>query len=273
VSTASSGDVEWVLVTGASRGIGRAIAERLSADGYGVILWGRTAEDLDDIAERAGANARVAVVDVADFEAVEVADADTLGDLPSLRGVILNAGYGRWGPLSGIGVADWHQTIGTNLDGAFYTLKSTLSRVEQSPAGQVIGIASDSALYPFPGRAAYCASKAGMKSLLESVRLDTRGQGVRTTLVFPSRVDTFFGGKRPGDRAGALSAGDIADIISVVLALPRHLEIRELHVASITESFGPFEERMALCPQHSASSRLCRRTIAGQLEGTRPGCE
>ena len=241
MAAASGNDVEWVLVTGASRGIGRAIVERLSADGYGVILWGRSAADLDEVAGRAGAHARVAVVDVADPQAVEAADAVSLGDLESLRAVIINAGCGKWKPISSISVGDWRRTMATNLDGVFYTLKSSISRLAGPPAGQVIGIASDSALYPFPDRAAYCASKAGMKSLLESMRLETRSRGIRTTVVFPSRVDTFFGGKRPGDRADALGANDIANVISVVLALPCHVEMREVLVAAMGSSFGPFE--------------------------------
>lgn len=260
----SDDKVEWVLVTGGGRGIGRAIAERLSADGYGVILWGRTAADLEDVATCTGPNARVAVVDVADPQDVEFAGGKSLDDIASLRAVVVNAGSGTWNPFPDVSIAEWRQTIQTNLDGAFFTLRSTISRLATPPVGQVIGICSDSGLYPFPARAAYCASKAGMKSLLESMRLDTRDMGIRTTVLAPGRVDTYFGGKRPGDRRNALQPGDIADAVSAVLALPCHVEVRELHIASMGEDFGPFSERLVLWPPRPMFRRCSLSTTASQ---------
>jgi NADP-dependent 3-hydroxy acid dehydrogenase YdfG len=217
------------------------VSERLSADGYGVILWGRTGADLDAVACN-GPDVRTAEVDVADPASVESAVGKSMGDIESLRAVVINAGSGTWTSFPEVGVSEWRQTLGANLDGAFFTLRSTISRLAALPGGQVVGICSDSGLYPFPSRAAYCASKAGMKSLLDSMRLDTRALGVRTTVLMPGRVDTSFGGKQPGDRPDALQAIDIADTVSGVLALPGHVEMREVHIASVSSGFGPFRE-------------------------------
>jgi NADP-dependent 3-hydroxy acid dehydrogenase YdfG len=240
----------WVLVTGASRGIGRAVAQTLAHDGFDLVLWARSPDGLAESAELVSASARVrtAQVDVADFEQVASAAAATLPSAEGLAGVVLNAGQGSWAPLELLDVGSWNQTVRTNLDGTFHVLRATLPSILQGRPGLIVGMLSDAAYLPFAERAAYSSSKAGMRSLLETVRRETRERGVRVSLVVPSRVDTHFAGSHssagPGTRPGALAAADVGRVVGTLFELPPHVEVREIHLASTRSSFGPYPERI-----------------------------
>ncbi|MDP5315753.1 SDR family oxidoreductase [Streptomyces poriferorum] len=243
---------DWVLITGASRGIGRAAALSLAAAGYPVILWARTAADLADVSrtieERWGTPVRTAVVDVADSDRVDEAAAESLKGIESLRGVVVNAGGGIWSSLEEMSTDDWRQVLGPNLDGAFHTLRTALPYLRRRPGSQIVGLASDSSYNSFSGRGAYCASKAGFLSLLETARRESRESGVRVTALVPSRVDTYFRGKQPGSRPEALTMAEVGEMIASVFAMPGRLEVREIQFSSITSSFGMFPEVYATEP-------------------------
>jgi NADP-dependent 3-hydroxy acid dehydrogenase YdfG len=237
---------DWVLVTGASRGIGRATAIAVAQLGFGVVLWARTATDISETlgqVTRCGGRGRTAIVDVSDPAAVTRAAAD-MADLGRLRAVVLNAGHGTWRSLLETTPDQWRDTVGVNLDGAFYVLRATLPLLLRHPDGQVLAVASDSAVYPFGRRAPYCAAKSGLRALAETARRETRERGIRVTVLMPSRVDTHFGGKRPGERADGLTADDVAAVIAFILSLPRHVEIRELQLAATSAPYGPFPEKL-----------------------------
>jgi NAD(P)-dependent dehydrogenase (short-subunit alcohol dehydrogenase family) len=225
-----------VLVTGASRGIGAAVAERLTTRGFQVVGWARS----DSL--HCG---RMARVDVGDPEQVDRAVGETLADAPALQGLVLNAGAGVWTALADLAVDEWRDTMRTNLDGAFYVLRATLPRLIAG-RGLIVGILSDSARYPFPGRAAYGAAKSGLYALLEAARREVRAAGVRVSLVVPSRVDTYFRGAHaesgPGSRPGALAAADVAGVVATLFELPGGVEVRETHVASVRATYGPYPE-------------------------------
>ncbi|MFJ1649775.1 SDR family NAD(P)-dependent oxidoreductase [Streptomyces sp. NPDC088258] len=240
----------WVLVTGASRGIGRSTALALAADGYRPVLWARSGDDLADAAREVrahGVPVRTAVVDVADPAAVARAAAVSLAGLGTLAGLVLNAGQGVWSALSDLEPAVWDRTVRTNLDGGFHVLTAVLPRLIAAPGALVVGLLSDSALYPFPQRAAYASSKAGLRALLEVTRREVRDKGVRVCQVLPSRVDTYFHGAHtdaaPGSREGALAAADVAAVIAGLFRLPPHVEVREIQMSSLTSTFGPFPEK------------------------------
>lgn len=239
----------WVLVTGASRGIGKAIAQTLACDGFDLVLWARSPAELAetaDVVTALGSRVQVAKVDVSDPGQVAAA-AKSLSTADGLAGLVLNAGKGRWAPLEDLDLNSWDQTVRTNLDGCYHVLRAVLPSLLADPPSLLVGLLSDSAYYPFAGRAAYSASKAGMRALLEVMRREVRGRGIRVSLVAPSRVDTHFVGShpqaRPGTRPGALSAEDVGQIVGTLFRLPSHIEIREIQVSSMTATFGPYPER------------------------------
>jgi 3-oxoacyl-[acyl-carrier protein] reductase len=240
----------WVLVTGASRGIGAAVAARLATDGFDLVLWARSADGLAATArevEAAGGRAAVGVVDVGRAEQVLAVGA-ALADLEPLAGVVLNAGSGRWASLSTMDTSEWDRVIRTNLDGAYHVLRLVLPRLTAARTGLVVGVLSDSVLYPYPDRTAYAASKAGLGALLESARREVRHLGVRVCALLPSRVDTHFQGSHeraaPGTRTGALTAAEVADMVGMLFGLPANVEVRHLQLAAMTSTYGPFPERV-----------------------------
>lgn len=231
---------EAVLVTGASRGIGRAVAVRLAADGVPLVLWARDRTGLTDLAtgHRGAGPVTVQAVDVRDETSVraaveELAEADI-----ALRGVVLNAGVGQWHPLQGYPIALWDDIVATNLRGAQLTLVATLPLLLQTRSPQLIGVGSDSGLAGFPERAAYCASKWGLRGLLEVARAEHRQDGLRCTHLAVGAVDTGFRTGRPGSRPGSLPPENVAEIITWLLGSPAQTEIRELHVSSTAVPFG-----------------------------------
>jgi NADP-dependent 3-hydroxy acid dehydrogenase YdfG len=237
-----------VLITGASRGIGARTALRLAAAGFDLVLWARNLDGLCQIQQQAaefGAQVSVRAVDVSDAAQVAAGHAAIRWHSP-LAGLVLNAGSGIWQQITEIDDAVWDQTLATNLRGSMLVLKQFLPELKRVPGGLIVGILSDSARYPFAGRGAYAASKAGLAALLEVARREAREAGVRVTALLPSRVDTSFQGSlRSADvgcRPGSLSADNVAEVIGWLFGLPAQVEVRELQLSALTSSFGPYQE-------------------------------
>ncbi|GAA1226370.1 SDR family oxidoreductase [Kitasatospora nipponensis] len=230
-----------VLITGASRGIGRALAHRLALDGTPAVLWARDGGQLDDVVRNFadhGVPALGCAVDVGDPAAVRAAGHRLREHGFGLRAVVLNAGVGQWHPLLDHPHEVWTRTLATNLQGAFSAVVELLPLLLAHGDGQLIGIGSDSGLTGLPDRAAYCASKWGLRGVLEVARAEHRDQGLRVTHVALGAVDTGFRTGVPGGRPGALSAQAAADLVAWLLALPAGTEVREIHAASTARPFG-----------------------------------
>ncbi len=235
-----------VLVTGASKGIGKAIAVALARDGFDLILWARSEDQLAQVkqqCEEFGVSAHTQCVDVSQWQMVHEASTRFAHSEP-LAGVVINAGIGVWQPLDKVSIEQWHETQAVNLNGAFYTLKGTMPGLSRAGSGRVVVIGSDASVFPFPDRTAYCASKWGLAGLVESLREELRPSGVSITHLLPSRVDTEFFGSGNTSRKHALRAEDVAAITAFIFSLPVHIEIRTLSCASMLETFGPFPAKM-----------------------------
>lgn len=239
--------MDWVLVTGASRGIGAGVAKRLASKGFNLVLWARTPLELDNVARACrsyGVTVNTALVDVSDSDSVTNAGAASLEGVDALRGCIVNAGSATFGKLSTFPTHEWRGVIGTNLDGAFFTLKTALPLLERCPSSQVVAMGSQSGLFGFEEQAGYNASKWGLHGLAETVRREHRSNGIRVTNLVLGPVDTFFRKKKPGDRPGTLAIDDVAAVIEMLFGLPSYMEVRELHVTSMIKPFGPFPEHV-----------------------------
>lgn len=237
--------MESVLITGASRGIGAGIAKRLAGEGFNLVLWARAASELEDVAHdcrASGVTVDVAVVDVSDPDSVATAGAASLDGIDGLRGCVINAGSATFGRLTDFSTDEWRAVVGTNLDGAFFTLRTALPLLERSPFSQVVAMGSQSAMYAFGEQVGYCASKWGLNGVIETVRREHRSSGIRVTNVVLGPVDTYFRGKKPGDRPGSLEIDEVAGVVQTLFAMPRNVEVREIHVSSVFTNFGPFPE-------------------------------
>lgn len=181
------------VVTGASSGIGWALAEALAADGCAVGLVARREGPLFELADRlraAGGTAAVARADVGRQPEVEAAFAalrDRLGP-PDL--VVANAGVGKPTALDPVNVADVEEMFRVNTLGVVYAFTAALPDMLRRKAGHLVGVSSLAAYRGLPGESAYCASKAAVNAYLDGLRIHLRGTGVRVTTVCPGFVRT-----------------------------------------------------------------------------------
>jgi NAD(P)-dependent dehydrogenase (short-subunit alcohol dehydrogenase family) len=178
-----------VLVTGAARGIGAGVAERLAAQGARLALVGLEPDELARVAERCGEGTFVAECDVSDrdqvFRAVDGA-AEALGGLDV---VVANAGIATGGPMRLQEIRLWERVIEINLLGVMYTDRAALPHLERS-RGYLLNIASSAAALRAPGLSAYCAAKAGVEALSDCMRMEMLPRGVDVGVAYFLFLDT-----------------------------------------------------------------------------------
>ena len=181
------------VVTGASSGIGAELARQLAGSGWRVGLTARRAGDLEALAvaiRAAGGIAAVAPADAADPDATRGAIAALADELGPIDLLIANAGLGLGTPAGAFSAADVERMVRVNLLGAAYAIEAVLPEMLRRGRGQIAGISSLAAYRGLPGGAGYCASKAGLTALLESLRIDLRRRGIAVTAVHPGYVRT-----------------------------------------------------------------------------------
>ena len=182
------------LVTGASRGIGRAVAEGLAADGFDLALVyaGNEAAAAETVAacEAAGATARAYRCDVSDAEAVKAMADAVLADFGSVWALVNNAGVTRDGLLVRMSDEDFARVIDVNLKGAFHTIRALSRTLMRQRGGCVVNMASVVGLMGNAGQANYAASKAGLIGLTKSVARELAPRGVTVNAIAPSFVET-----------------------------------------------------------------------------------
>jgi NADP-dependent 3-hydroxy acid dehydrogenase YdfG len=228
----------WVVVTGASRGIGAELARRLAKDGARLALVARSREALTALASEL--DAEPIVCDVGDVTQIERAAErveSLAGGAPDI--VVNNAGVFAITAAHKTSVEQFRQTLDVNLVAPFAFVRAFLPGMRARGSGHLVTLGSVADRNIFPGNAAYSASKYGLRAMHEVLRAELRGSGVRTTLVSPGPVDTDIWDpidpdNRPGftPRAQMLRAGDVADAIRWVIAAPPAVNVDELRFSS-----------------------------------------
>lgn len=181
------------VVTGAGRGIGRAIALKFAAEGAGVVCVSRTQENSEKVANEIGALGKKAwafSVDVANSAAVSAAAEKILADCGKVDILVNNAGVTRDGLLMRMSDTDWDAVLDTNLKGAFLVTKSFFRAFAKQRAGRIINISSVIGLIGNPGQANYAASKAGLIGFTQSVARELAGRGVTVNAIAPGFIET-----------------------------------------------------------------------------------
>ena len=181
------------LVTGASRGIGRAIAQRLAAEGAHVYAAARDATKLAEVVQEIqgkGGKAAALAVDVADRGSVEAGMAAILAEQGRIDFLVNNAGVTRDTLLLRMKSEDWDQVVATNLTGVFHCTQAALKPMIRQRAGRIVSITSVVGLTGNAGQANYAASKAGIVGLTRAVAMDAAPYGVRVNCVCPAFTDT-----------------------------------------------------------------------------------
>jgi 3-oxoacyl-[acyl-carrier protein] reductase len=179
------------LITGARRGIGRAIALRFAAEGADCILWARTApEELAEEIRGLGRRAIAAAVDVSDGEAVEAGVKSAVAELGGLDILVNNAGITDDGLLMRMKLEQWQRVIDVNLTGAFHCTKAASRPLLKSDGGRIINITSVIGQMGNAGQANYAASKAGVIGFTKSIAKELGSRGVTVNAIAPGFIST-----------------------------------------------------------------------------------
>jgi NAD(P)-dependent dehydrogenase (short-subunit alcohol dehydrogenase family) len=224
------------VVTGGTRGIGRAIVAAMAGCGARVVLCGRSTEAVQiAVGELQAATAGEVAGTAADvrnrdevrelFEYTE----RTFGPVDIL---INNAGVGVFSPVAELSIEDWRRVIDINLTGVFYCSQEALTRFKARGGGFIINISSLAGKNPFAGGAVYNASKFGLNGFTEAMMLDHRHDNVRVSVIMPGSVDTEFtpmtgGGARAGWK---IAPEDIGEIVLTLLRMPERTLISRVEV-------------------------------------------
>jgi meso-butanediol dehydrogenase / (S,S)-butanediol dehydrogenase / diacetyl reductase len=218
------------LVTGGGSGIGAAVAHRLSATGWKVVICGRREESLKAVAERTGA---VPIVcDIADVAQVGALVDDVVTRFARLDGLVLNAGVIASGKVGDLSLDDWHDMVSINLTGSFFVARSCLPHLLSS-RGAVVSVASEAALRASSEMSCYSATKAGLLMLTQSLAVDYGAEGLRANVVCPGWTVTEMADEEMASFGGGrgLSVAEAYRLITSLVPLQRPARADE--VASV----------------------------------------
>jgi NADP-dependent 3-hydroxy acid dehydrogenase YdfG len=217
---------ETALVTGASRGIGRATALRLAA-AYDIIAVARSEPELSSLASEitiGGGECRTIVLDIADEKAVDAA----------LRGVkcdvlVNNAGVATMKPFLELTSADWHRMVDVNFNALYYVTHALLPGMVERRHGFVVNIGSLAGRNTFVGGTCYAATKHAVNGFTESLMLEVRDANVRVAVVMPGSVETHLT-PSSGDQSWKLTSNQIADAVWYMVTQPDSVLVSRIEI-------------------------------------------
>jgi NAD(P)-dependent dehydrogenase (short-subunit alcohol dehydrogenase family) len=226
------------IVTGSTKGIGRALAEALHAQGASVTVSARTADDVEQIsdeinrkAQKKEARALGVPADVRRLEDCHRLVSRTIDAFGRVDILINNAGIGGFSPVAEMDPEHWRAVIETNLSSLFYCSHEVIPHLKRAGGGWIINIGSLAGKNAFPGGAAYNASKFGLIGFSEALMQEVRNDGIRVSYIMPGSVATEFDGASRGSADWKVQPEDIAEIVLDLLSfpartLPSRVEVR-----------------------------------------------
>ncbi len=222
------------VVSGGGSGLGREIALELARRGYGLALIGRRREPLEETLALAGASESGIVFpcDVRDAEAMERCAAGIHARWGAADVVVPAAGTSSLAPIERIAPEDFNDILTTNLTGVFLLLRALLPAMKERGRGWIFPLLSVAARRAFPHWGAYCASKWGLRGLVEVLREELKGTGVRVTALFPGATDTPIWDHLPGtwDRAAMVRPQEVARALAYALEADPSTQVEEIHL-------------------------------------------
>jgi len=221
------------LVTGASRGIGFAIARRLGQMGARVSICGRDQEKLDDSASRLrgeGIETLAIQADVARGDQVAALIHKTQQESGPIDILVNNAGTGLFGPFHEFGEAEWDTILDTNLKSVFLVCRAVAPEMIRRQTGHIINISSLAGKNTFANGAIYCASKWGLMGLTGCMAEELRGHGIRVSAICPGSVATEFSGQGKKNPSKILQPDDIAHAVAFLVTQSEGSFISEVHI-------------------------------------------
>lgn len=219
------------LITGGGRGLGKAVAIMLANEGVNIAITGRNEENLKHtVAElkTKGVNATYAVFDVDSEDEVIKGVSAIAKNLGGIDILINNAGIGDFGSFETMSSSSWEQVIKTNLFGVYYVAKAVLPYLKEKSEGDIVNVASTAGLKGGPNMSAYCASKAAVISLSQSMMAELRKFNIRVITLTPSTIATDMsidGGLTDGNPEKVLQPEDFAEWVRDILKMNRRAMI------------------------------------------------
>lgn len=226
------------LVTGAGKGIGKAIALALAAEGVHVGLLARTEKDLQNVANEIraiGGEAAYATADISKIEEVNAAVAKITGELGNIDILINNAGTGTFGKFLELEPEAWENQVRINLFGVYYATRAVLPQMIERKSGDIINISSTAGKTGAAATSAYSASKFGVFGLSESLMQEVRKHNIRVTALAPSTIVTELAQGAnliTGDPERVMHPEDFAELIIAQLKLHPRIFVKEASIFS-----------------------------------------
>jgi len=219
------------IVTGATKGIGLAIAERMINEGMSVVVSARTEADVASVAARLGDNAMGVACDVADPAACAAMVDAAVERFGRLDVLVNNAGLGIFKSISEMTIEEWQLQVDVNLGGVFYCSKAALPHLSASGDGYIVNIGSLASRNSFASGTGYNASKFGLLGMSEAMMLDVRYEDVRVSIVMPGSVNTPFNNhEQAAERGWKLEADDCALAVMQLLEYPKQAHVSRMEM-------------------------------------------
>jgi 3-oxoacyl-[acyl-carrier protein] reductase len=227
------------LVTGGSRGIGRAIAHRLATLGASVAICGRDRATLEEAVaslKKLGGQAFSQVADIREAGQVSELVAQAEAALGRITILVNNAGIGLFGPAHEKTESDWDRVLDSNLKSVFLISRAVVPSMIQGGSGDIINISSLAGKNTFAGGGIYCASKWGLMGLSGCMAEDLREHGIRVSVICPGSVATEFAGSRSKDPAKALGPEDVAHAVEALVTQRPGSFLSEMHLRPLRKA-------------------------------------
>jgi NADP-dependent 3-hydroxy acid dehydrogenase YdfG len=225
--------MQTILITGASKGIGKSIALLFAHKGWQVILTARSENNLAMLAQEIrtlGGKAAYFACDVAEEQQVNYVFKESFKLFGHIDVLVNNAGIGVFKSVEQTTVAEWEMVMNVNVKGTFLCTKAVLPAMTQQKGGHIIMIASDVSKRIFANGSLYCASKFAQDAFAAALRKEVRPLGIRVTTIYPGMTDTYFAGSTQGEsrKKDWLKGEDIAEAVWYAVHVPKNMVVDEL---------------------------------------------
>lgn len=228
-----------VIITGASKGIGRQLALDLSKLGANLSLVARSETELLSLKteiEINGAKCLIFIGSVADEALANKTIDETIEAFGKIDFMINNAGYGIFGSIEKYSADQWGQMYDTNVKGTFMFCKAVMPNMKLNKGGHIINIASDVAKRVFEGGSLYCSTKYAQDAFSAALRKEVRKDGIKVSVVYSGLVDTDFHLSSP-NREGWLLGNDMSESIRFIMSQAKHVVIDELMIHPLNQDY------------------------------------
>jgi NADP-dependent 3-hydroxy acid dehydrogenase YdfG len=231
-----------IIITGASKGIGKQLALDLAKEGANLALIARSTAELQELkteVEKSGSKCLIFAGSVADSALVDEVIAKVTSEFGSIDFMINNAGFGVFKRASEISTDEWDSIYETNVKGTFLYSKAVLPSMKSAGNGHIINVASDVAKRVFDGGSLYCSSKYAQDAFSMALRKEVREFGIKVSVIYSGLVDSMFHTDPQGDEQHAswLKVQDMSNAIMYVMNQPRHVVIDELMIHPLSQEY------------------------------------